>query len=332
VGDAVGLIVNPVAGRDIRRLVGAASVMPNHEKSAIVRRVLAGLEAGGVTQVRFLDDGAGIVAAALQRRPTAMTVEPLPVELDGTAADSMEAARQLAAAGVGAIITLGGDGTNRAVASACGEIPMVAISSGTNNVVPSSVDGTVAGTAAASVTTGAVGVQEVAPRSKWVEVATASSSDVALVDVATCRDSFRGAAAIWEPDRLGTIVLSRAEPWAVGLSAIGGRIRPIGAAEPGGLHLEVGPGGEEVPVVLLPGVVRRIPVRECRRIELGEAVALDLEHGIVALDGERELPLHGGVTATVTRRGPRLVNIRRVLELTAGASPLGRRRKETCHG
>lgn len=330
--DAVGLIVNPVAGRDIRRLVGAASVMPNHEKAAIVRRVLAGLEAGGVEQVLYLDDGAGIVAAALHRRPPALTMEPLPVERYGTAADSMEAARQLAAAGVGAIITLGGDGTNRAVASACGEIPVVAISSGTNNVVPTTVDGTVAGAAAASVTTGAVDVDDVAPHSKWVEVATAGGSDVALVDVATCRDSFRGAAAIWEPDRLGAIVLSRAEPWAVGLSAIGGRLLPVDAAERSGLYLELGPGGEDVAAVLVPGVVQRIPVRECRRVGLGEAVALDLEQGIVALDGERELPVHGGAIATVTGRGPRLVDIRRVLQLTAGSSPLARRRKETCHG
>ncbi|HYZ02200.1 MAG TPA: divalent metal cation transporter, partial [Candidatus Binatia bacterium] len=34
----------------------------------------------------------------------------------------------LAAAGVGVIVTLGGDGTNRAVAAACGDVPLVAIS------------------------------------------------------------------------------------------------------------------------------------------------------------------------------------------------------------
>ena len=65
---AVGLIVNPAAGRDIRRLVGAASVMPNHEKAAIVRRALLGLEAVGVDTILHLNDGAGIVAAALEPR------------------------------------------------------------------------------------------------------------------------------------------------------------------------------------------------------------------------------------------------------------------------
>ena len=42
---AVGLIVNPAAGRDIRRLVGLASIMPHHEKAAIVRRVLRAFSA-----------------------------------------------------------------------------------------------------------------------------------------------------------------------------------------------------------------------------------------------------------------------------------------------
>ncbi|HZA84706.1 MAG TPA: ATP-NAD kinase, partial [Actinomycetes bacterium] len=44
----VGLIANPAAGRDIRRLTAHASVVPNHEKASIVRRVLHGLAAAGV--------------------------------------------------------------------------------------------------------------------------------------------------------------------------------------------------------------------------------------------------------------------------------------------
>ena len=39
--------------------------------------------------------------------------------------------------GVKCIITLGGDGTNRAVAKGCGDTPIIPVSSGTNNVFPS---------------------------------------------------------------------------------------------------------------------------------------------------------------------------------------------------
>jgi predicted polyphosphate/ATP-dependent NAD kinase len=318
---AVGLVVNPAAGRDIRRLVGAASIVPHHEKAAIVRRVLRGLEAAGVAHVDFLTDGAGIVAAAADVDGLRLRLEALPIRPSGHAGDSIEAARLLAARGAGAIVTLGGDGTNRAVATACGRVPLVAVSTGTNNVFPSVVEGTVAGLAAGLVATGAVAADEVAPAAKWVEVSAGDVRDVALVDVAACRDSFRGAAAIWDPARVRAVVLSRAEPWAVGLSSIGGRLRPVGSDEPGGLYVELGDGAagdRTVRAVLAPGLLADVAVRVCRPLALDEEVALPGEGGIVALDGERELPRRGPVTARVTAAGPRLVDVRRVLALTAG--------------
>jgi hypothetical protein len=59
---------------------------------------------------------------------------------------------------------------------------------------------------------------------------------------------------------------------------------------------------------------------------LGEWVTLDVEGGIVALDGERELPAYDAARARVTAGGPRLVDVRRVLELAAAgeADPVAR--------
>ena len=37
---------------------------------------------------------------------------------------------------VSCIVTLGGDGTNRVVAKGCGSVPILPISTGTNNVFP----------------------------------------------------------------------------------------------------------------------------------------------------------------------------------------------------
>jgi predicted polyphosphate/ATP-dependent NAD kinase len=165
----VGLIANPAAGRDIRRLTARASLVPNHEKAAVVRRVLHGLAATGVDGVRYLADRSGIVAAAVDGSAPPLATEPLPYRARGSASDSTEAARLLAAEGVGALVVLGGDGTSRAVAAACGELPLVAISTWTNNVFPSMVDGTVAGMAAGLVATGAVDVDRVSTRVKRIE-------------------------------------------------------------------------------------------------------------------------------------------------------------------
>lgn len=310
----VGLIVNPAAGRDIRRLVGLASVIPHHEKAAIVRRVLHGLEAAGVDTVLYLPDGVGIVAAALDGLRPGVHIEALHVRPSGRAADSTEAARLLAGCGVGAIVTIGGDGTNRAVAAGCSDIPLVAISTGTNNVFPAMIEGTVAGLGAGLVATGAVNALAVSRRTKRVEVRAGSVDDFALVDAVACRDQFRGAGAVWDVARVRALVLARAEPWAVGLSSIGGRLHPVAADDPGGLYLEMGRGsGRAVRAVLAPGLTAEVVVNDFRLLQPGEEVTLDATGGTIALDGERELMVHGPATARVTRSGPLVVDVRRAL-------------------
>jgi predicted polyphosphate/ATP-dependent NAD kinase len=309
----VGLIANPAAGRDIRRLTAHASVVPNHEKAAIVRRVLHGLAAAGVDRVVYLADNAGIVAAAVDGAAPPVAMEALELRAHGWASDSVEAARRLAAAAVGAIVTLGGDGTNRAVAAACGDVPLVAISTGTNNVFPTMVDGTVAGLAAGLVATGTVEPDRVARRAKRVEVEAAGVADFALIDAAACTDSFVGTRAIWDAGRVRALVLTRAEPWSVGLSAIGGQLRRLGPEERAGLYVELGD-GPEVLAAVAPGVVARVPVAGWRLLALGEPVAFGGDARMVALDGERELAIAEGATAAVALSGPRVVDIRATLQ------------------
>jgi len=218
---------------------------------------------------------------------------------------------------VGAIVTLGGDGTNRAVAAACGDVPLVAVSTGTNNVFPTMVDGTVAGLAAGLVATGAVDLDQVATRAKRVEVEAAGTADFALIDAAACTDPFVGSRAIWDPGRVRALVLTRAEPWSVGLSAIGGQLRPLAPHEPAGLYVELGD-GPEVAAAVAPGMVARVPVAAWRLLRLGEPVVLGGGARTVALDGERELAVDGGATATVTLTGPLVVDIRATLAAAAG--------------
>jgi ATP-NAD kinase N-terminal domain len=315
----VGLIANPAAGRDIRRLTARASVVPNHEKASIVRRLLHGLAAAGVDTVVYLADNAGIIAAAVDgdggAPPVAM--DALDFRAHGWASDSTEAARRLAAAGVGAIVTLGGDGTNRAVAAACGDVPLVAISTGTNNVFPTMVDGTVAGLAAGLVATGSVQPDQVTTRAKRVEVSAGGSADFALIDAAACTDAFVGTRAVWDVGRVRALVLTRAAPWSVGLSAIGGRLRPLAPEEPAGLYVELGE-GPEVLAAVAPGVVARVPVGGWRLLELEEPVAFAGEARTVALDGERELTVDAAATAAVTLTGPRVVDIRATLQAAGG--------------
>ena len=142
----VGIIANPAAGKDIRRLVAHGRFVPNNEKVNILKRVLAGL-AGAVREARG-DDAGHRDAIPPGRRRLAdrdLEAEMLDMAIDGREEDSTRAAMAMAGMGVSCIVTLGGDGTNRAVAKGSGGVPLVPISTGTNNVFPYMVEGTVAG-------------------------------------------------------------------------------------------------------------------------------------------------------------------------------------------
>jgi predicted polyphosphate/ATP-dependent NAD kinase len=88
------------------------------------------------------------------------------IEPEDSPADTLEAVRRMVAEGVGAIMVLGGDGTNRLAASAAGETPLVSLSTGTNNVFPAMREATIAGLAAGLIATGRVPVDDACYRNK----------------------------------------------------------------------------------------------------------------------------------------------------------------------
>jgi predicted polyphosphate/ATP-dependent NAD kinase len=137
----VGIIANPASGKDIRRLVTHASVFDNHEKTHILQRALLALDAVGVEQVLFMPDYYGLVERALDELNLSLETAELHMNMHADERDSTEAARRFCESDVECIVTLGGDGTNRAVAKGCSDIPIVAISTGTNNVFPCMLKG-----------------------------------------------------------------------------------------------------------------------------------------------------------------------------------------------
>ena len=68
--------------------------------------------------------------------------------------DSRQAARLMVAGGARCLVTLGGDGTNRMVSKASGDVPLMPISTGTNNVFPHMIEASIAGLAAGLVACG----------------------------------------------------------------------------------------------------------------------------------------------------------------------------------
>ncbi len=332
----VGIIANPASGRDIRRLVAYGTVFDNNEKTAIVRRVLLGLEAVGVTQVAYMPEhDFGILPRALAGLPgrsqasaSSLQAFPLSMPVLATSADSTRAAQILAGMGAGCIITLGGDGTNRAVARGCGAVPLIPISTGTNNVFPAFIEGTIAGMAAGLVATRRVGANAVRRLPRLVVLVNGEEQDSALIDVVLSSVLFVGSRAIWDLSTVREVVLSRVAPATIGLSALGGALldHSLEHAEQSGMHIVLGSGGPQVLVALAPGLVEWIAVNAYQRLAINDVVRFQPGTGTVALDGEREIEL--AATSVVAVRlcadGPFVVDVPAALEGAALAGHLHR--------
>lgn len=104
---SVGLVVNPNASRDVRRLTSLARTIDVHERVHTTSRMLLGLAAAGTAS----------------------------------------AAAAMAAAGVNRVVTWGGDGTNRAVAIGWPNVLLVPLPGGTNNAFALPTEPTAAGLA-----------------------------------------------------------------------------------------------------------------------------------------------------------------------------------------
>jgi len=318
----VGIIANPAAGRDIRRLVAHGRVVPNQEKSNTLRRVLLGLDAVGVERALLMPDRYSLARQALDGLPLSLDAQLLEMWLKDAEDDSVRAATAMREAGAGCLVVLGGDGTNRAVAKACGDVPLLSISTGTNNVFPVMVEGTVAGLAAGLVARGIVPLEAVCVASKRLEVyLDGALHDLALVDVAVAAGRMVGAGAIWDIGAVSELFLTRAQVGAIGLSSIGALVQPVSPSEQCGLHVTLGPGGTRVLAPVAPGMVRPVAVQSWRRLALGERLSVATKPSTLALDGERLFTIHPEqrVEVELSNRGPRVVSVEAALREAAKA-------------
>jgi predicted polyphosphate/ATP-dependent NAD kinase len=322
----VGIIANPASGKDIRRLVAHGSVFDNQEKVRIVRRMLLGLSKMGVDRICYMPDYYGIVeraAAEIEIDADLFSVELFPT---GEQEDSTRAARIMEELGTACLVVLGGDGTNRAVAKGNGSVPVLPVSTGTNNVFPFMVEGTIAGMAAGLVAGGRVPLETCSFRSTKIEVLVdGEEADLALVDVVVYDDVFTGAKAIWDMGKVRQIFLNRASADSIGLSSIGGQIHCIGPEEPRALYLELGETGQLVVAAVAPGMIEKLFVRYQRVIGTGEEIEVMSTPCVLGLDGERDLEVRKGsrTTMRVAEDGPRVVDVSRTMRAAMTRGVLG---------
>ena len=320
----IGIIVNPHAGKDIRRLVSAAGHTSDSVKIGIMRRVAAGALEQGVDRVLMSTDTHHLAERAVEGLDG--NIEFVEGPTTGSHLDTVAAARAMWKAEAGAVVALGGDGTCRDITIGWPEIPLIPISTGTNNVFPSSVDGTSAGVAAALVATGAV--ESLAAPAKRVELTIdepgkdAVAHDAALVEAALIDTSFVGARAVNDPASIRWVVACIANPASTGLASIAGRVFPVRRDAAGGVVIRLArpgrSGTRQVRVPLAPGTFATLDVESIEPID--ESTTIELPGGgVLAFDGERDTPVSSDATISVsiTSSGPRLIDVESTLTAAA---------------
>ncbi len=316
----VGIIANPVSGKDIRRLVAHGSVFDNQEKVRIVRRLLIGLAQMGVTRVLYMPDYYAIVPRACRGVDTPIELESTPMRAENNQQDSSKAARLMVEAGASCIFVLGGDGTSRVVAKESATVPILPLSTGTNNVFPYMIEATIAGLAGGIVASGKVKTEEACYRSPCFEILDAEGSllDIALVDAAVHTDTFIGSKAIWSLEQISQVFLCRCRPDSIGLSAIGGQLCTISPREQKGLHLVLGKKREKQVIASIgPGLIENVSIAKERLLQIEDTILIKESPCIIALDGEREVEVRGDqqVSIRFSADGPVVVDVPKVMDL-----------------
>ncbi len=317
----VGLILNPMSGRDVRRYVARARRETPEDKRSQIERAVVGAAAAGARHFVVARDCFRIAESALEHLQVGASFEWLAGPVATHSSDTARAARAMRDAGCGALLVLGGDGTCRIVASAWPEAPLVALSTGTNNTFPVMCEPTVAGAALGLVASGALPLAQVAKRAKLVHARFEDSSEeIAVIDLALLRDDHAGSLLPLDPARVSHLLLARAEPAAIGLSPLGGLLQPCGAEDDFGVEVRCDPARavRRLLVPMSPGLFESAPISGVRKVALGEPV-IARGPGVIACDGDRlrTLAAHQSVEICVRRDGPFVIDVPRALRCAA---------------
>lgn len=327
----LALCVNPMSGRDVRRLAARATNMTHEAKRDIVARVAAGADAVGVTDIYIAAEPFRIASLALSHMNLRANVHLLKLPIRNDASDTETNVAAFLEAGCTSMVSLGGDGTNRAIVRAlgseCENVHLMPLSTGTNNVFPVLVEPTIAGMVAGMQARGllADGPEALQQRAKVLHVTDGSGMrDVGLIDAVLLREDHVGNLLPFDAQKIERMLLTRAEPDGIGMSPIGGLLQEVSATQDAGLMVDLEPiesaqdGATPFLAPLSPGLFAPVAVQSMTQIPLGEAVPFT-GPGVLALDGDRDHKIlaHAPLQVCVRRDGPWVMNARPVMRWAA---------------
>ena len=299
-----------MAGRDVRRLAARASTVTHEAKMDCVARIAAGADAMGVDEILIVREPFRIAERALEWMSLSTNVTLLDIELTHDMADTARAISAFCEHGVDHVVALGGDGTHRIIVKTAPDIHLVPLSTGTNNVFPLTVEATIAGEVAVLGAKGLLPQERLCRRAKVAKLAIDKRvRDIGLIDIVRIENDFVGNYRPYDPLKLREMVLTRAEPDAIGMSPIGGLVDPVGEDDDCGLYVKFGE-GQKRRVPVSPGYFRDVHISQTRRVLLGHSCEF-ASSGLIAIDGDRLHRVEAGerVSVEIHRDGPLVYDV-----------------------
>jgi len=318
----VGLIANPISGTDIRRLSTYASFVDNNQKAYILLKVIKTLEGLEIGRALLAPDFYGIYQRTLDLAGNMrIDIEVADLTPIGGPEDTLTATDYMVRMGVSCIVILGGDGTIRVASKASRDVPLIPISTGTNNVIPYFVDGSVAGFAAGVIALyPTISKRYTIKLKKLTVIVNGEPIDHALVDIGLTNYMFRGSRALLDIEMVSEAVVSIAKPISIGLANIAAMIKPINLGDREALYFRISRIGRgmEYKALIAPGIVKAVKVSDVKLLKLGDKVALSKGY-MVSLDGERELEVDPSdeVVISIDPEGPLIVDLEALMNAVA---------------
>ena len=293
-----------------------------------MRRFLAALWSLNQPQIHYYPDRARISETVL--RELSIAASRLNVNSYGIPEDTQNAAALLK--GVDLVVSLGGDGTHRALAKGWRNAPLVALSTGTNNAYAQSVEATTAGLAAAILLRGDAVCQQT--KTLHVRISGSTTKELALMDVVGTKDRFIGARALVDPKQYLFAVVSEADATKMGTVGIAGACAPLAKNEPKGLALTFNADStstRKISAAIAPGLVRPVSVSDIRVLGLAEEFSYAGPFTL-ALDGERELHVQQDqvLRCSVHHDGPTLLDVQATVRKASQRGNFFREYRRVC--
>lgn len=313
----IGVIVNPDAGRDIRRLSAFAEYMDSNRKTLLATQFIGALytlcrdiEFYIMPDINYTDEK---IRKNLHmfNMPDEKIIK-LNIEQNNNEEDTIEAAKKFEDLQVDFVFICGGDGTNRLVFETASKLVLLPLSTGTNNAFPFRLNPTSMALAAYYYLK-----NDILPvRCKAIEVNLNGRLSYALVDVAVLDINTLGSKAILEIESLKELFLTVACMENIGLSTIGAVHGRIDIYDQVGYHVSFNNGKNKVFVPFAPGIIKEVSFESIYKIRIDETIKLNTNDCVLALDGERMIEVNGQTELYITLRekGPLVIDAPDILK------------------